>query len=330
MHAMVLRARGGPLILEERPDPVPGAGEIRIRVEACAVCRTDLHVIDGELPHVHYPVVPGHEIVGIVDALGHGAIAWEVGQRVGLPWLGKTCGHCEYCMADRENLCDAPIFTGYDRDGGFASHVVAEAAFAIPMDAFADPVAAAPLLCAGLIGWRSLLAAGEAKTIGLYGFGAAAHVIAQVCRWQGRKVCAFTRAGDRDAQRFALALGAVWAGGSHDAPPEPLDAAIIFAPAGELVPAALKAVKKGGRVVCGGIYMSDIPSFPYRILWEERQLVSVANLTRRDAAAFLPLAQQAHIKTSTTRYPLRAANQAVSDLRTGRLQGAAVLVPENA
>jgi alcohol dehydrogenase, propanol-preferring len=326
MHAMVLRARGGPLILEERPDPVPGAGEIRIRVEACAVCRTDLHVIDGELPHVHYPVVPGHEIVGIVDALGHGTIAWEIGQRVGIPWLGKTCGHCEYCMADRENLCDAPIFTGYDRDGGFASHVVAEAAFAIPMDAFADPVAAAPLLCAGLIGWRSLLAAGEAKTIGLYGFGAAAHVIAQVCRWQGRKVCAFTRAGDRAAQRFALALGAVWAGGSHDAPPEPLDAAIIFAPAGELVPAALKAVKKGGRVVCGGIYMSDIPSFPYRILWEERQLVSVANLTRHDAATFLPLARQARIKTSTATYPLRAANEAVNDLREGRVHGAAVLV----
>jgi alcohol dehydrogenase, propanol-preferring len=326
MHAMVLRARGGPLILEERPDPVPGAGEIRIRVEACAVCRTDLHVIDGELPHVHYPIVPGHEIVGIVDALGHGTIAWEIGQRVGIPWLGKTCGHCEYCIADRENLCDAPTFTGYDRDGGFATHVVAEAAFAIPMDAFADPVAAAPLLCAGLIGWRSLLAAGEAKTIGLYGFGAAAHVIAQVCRWQGRKVCAFTRAGDRAAQRFALALGAVWAGGSHDAPPEPLDAAIIFAPAGELVPAALKAVKKGGRVVCGGIYMSDIPSFPYRILWEERQLVSVANLTRHDAATFLPLARQARIKTSTATYPLRAANEAVNDLREGRVHGAAVLV----
>ena len=323
---MVLRARGGPLILEERPDPVPGAGEIRIRVEACAVCRTDLHVIDGELPHVHYPIVPGHEIVGIADALGQCSVAWEVGQRVGLPWLGKTCGHCEYCMADRENLCDAPIFTGYDRDGGFATHVVAEAAFTIPMDAFADPVAAAPLLCAGLIGWRSLLAAGEAKTIGLYGFGAAAHVIAQVCRWQGRKVCAFTRAGDRDAQRFALALGAVWAGGSHDAPPEPLDAAIIFAPAGELVPAALKAVKKGGRVVCGGIYMSDIPSFPYRILWEERQLVSVANLTRHDAATFLPLARQARIKTSTATYSLRAANEAVNDLREGRVHGAAVLV----
>ena len=330
MHAMVLRSRGDPLILEERPDPAPGVGEMRIRVEACAVCRTDLHVIDGELPHIRYPIVPGHEIVGIVDALGPGSGTWEIGQRVGIPWLGKTCGHCEYCLGNRENLCDTPTFTGYDRDGGFASQVVADAAFAIPMDAFADPIAAAPLLCAGLIGWRSLAAAGAAKTIGLYGFGAAAHVIAQVCRWQGRKVYAFTRAGDRAAQEFARSLGAFWAGDSHEAPPELLDAAIIFAPAGELVPAALKAVKRGGRVVCGGIHMSDIPSFPYRILWEERQLVSVANLTRRDAAAFLPLAQQAHIKTSTTRYPLRAANQAVSDLRTGRVQGAAVLVPEDA
>jgi propanol-preferring alcohol dehydrogenase len=326
MQAMVLRARGGALILEERPDPVPGVGELRVRVEACAVCRTDLHVIDGELPHIHYPIVPGHEIVGIVEALGPGSGTLEIGQRVGIPWLGKTCGQCEYCIANRENLCDAPTFTGYDRDGGFATHVVADAAFVIPMDAFADPIAATPLLCAGLIGWRSLLAAGDAKTIGLYGFGAAAHVIAQVCRWQGRKVCAFTRAGDRAAQVFALSLGAVWAGDSHEAPPEPLDAAIIFAPAGELVPAALKAVKKGGRVVCGGIHMSDIPSFPYRILWEERQLVSVANLTRHDAAAFLPLARQAQRETSTTRYPLRAANEAVSDLRAGRIQGAAVLV----
>jgi propanol-preferring alcohol dehydrogenase len=326
MHAMVLRARGAPLILEERPDPVPGAGEIRIRVEACAVCRTDLHVIDGELPHVHYPIVPGHEIVGNVEALGPSPSTLAIGQRVGIPWLGKTCGRCEYCISDRENLCDAPTFTGYDRDGGFATHVVAEAAFAVPMDAFPDPIAAAPLLCAGLIGWRSLVAAGEAKRIGLYGFGAAAHVITQVCRWQGREVFAFTRAGDQAAQAFARSLGAVWAGASGDAPPERLDAAIIFAPAGELVPAALKAVKKGGRVVCGGIYMSDIPSFPYNILWEERQLVSVANLTRHDAAAFLPVARQAQLQTSTTRYPLQAANEAVQDLRDGRIQGAAVLV----
>jgi alcohol dehydrogenase, propanol-preferring len=326
MHAMVLRARGAPLILEERPDPVPGAGEIRIRVEACAVCRTDLHVIDGELPNIHYPIVPGHEIVGVVEALGPGLRTLSIGQRVGIPWLGKTCGQCEYCISSRENLCDVPIFTGYNRDGGFATHVVADAAFAIPMDAFADPVAAAPLLCAGLIGWRSLVAAGEGKSIGLYGFGAAAHVITQVCRWQGREVFAFTRVGDLAAQAFALSLGAMWASASEDTPPKLLDAAIIFAPVGELIPAALKAVKKGGRVVCGGIYMSDIPSFPYNILWEERQLVSVANLTRHDAATFLPLAHKAKIQTSTTRYPLHAANRAVSDLRNGRIQGAAVLV----
>jgi propanol-preferring alcohol dehydrogenase len=327
MHAMVLRARGASLIHEERPDPVPGSSEVRIRVEACAVCRTDLHVIDGDLPHVHYPIVPGHEIVGIVEALGSRPGTLAIGQRVGIPWLGKTCGHCEYCLSNRENLCNVPTFTGYDCDGGFATHVVAEAAFAIPLGAFPDPIAAAPLLCAGLIGWRSLVAAGEGKAIGLYGFGAAAHIITQVCRWQGRKVFAFTRAGDQASQVFARSLGAVWAGSSEDAPPELLDAAIIFAPAGELVPAALKAVKKGGRVVCGGIHMSDIPSFPYRILWEERQLVSVANLTRQDAAAFLPVAGQAQVLTSTTRYPLHAANQAVSDLREGRIQGAAVLVP---
>lgn len=323
---MALQARGGPLVLEKRPDPVLGAGEIRVRVEACAVCRTDLHVIDGELPHIHYPIVPGHEIVGIVESLGPGPGTLMIGQRVGIPWLGRTCGICEYCMSNRENLCDTPTFTGYDRDGGFATHVVADAAFAIPMDAFPDPIAAAPLLCAGLIGWRSLAAAGDAKTIGLYGFGAAAHVIAQVCRWQGREVFAFTRTGDHAAQAFARSLGAVWAGGSEEAPPELLDAVILFAPVGGLVPAGLKAVKKGGRVVCGGIHMSDIPSFPYRILWEERQLVSVANLTRRDAAAFLPVAREARIQTFTTRYPLHSANEAVQDVRGGRIQGAAVLV----
>ncbi len=327
MRAMVLPAQGAPLILTERPDPLPGTGEIRVRIEACAVCRTDLHVIDGELPHIRHPIVPGHEIVGIVEALGPSAGAWKIGQRVGIPWLGRSCGHCEYCIGDRENLCDAPTFTGYDRDGGFATHVVADAAFAIALDDFADPIAAAPLLCAGLIGWRSLVAAGQGARIGLYGFGAAAHVIAQVCRWQGRKVFAFTRTGDLAAQSFARSLGAAWAGGSEDTPPQALDAAIIFAPAGELVPAALKAVKKGGRVVCGGIHMSDIPSFPYRLLWEERSLVSVANLTRHDAAEFLPIAKQARIRTSTTRYALSAANEAVGDLRSGRIQGAAVLVP---
>jgi alcohol dehydrogenase, propanol-preferring len=327
MYAMVQRARGAPLIMEERPDAVPGPGEIRIRVEACAVCRTDLHVIDGELPHIRYPVVPGHEIVGIVETPGPGSGGIAIGQRVGVPWLGKTCGCCEYCRSDRENLCDAPTFTGYDRDGGFATQVIADAAFVIPLHASADPVATAPLLCAGLIGWRSLVAAGEGKAIGLYGFGAAAHVIAQVCVWQGREVFAFTRGGDAAAQVFARSLGAVWTGASEDAPPKALDAAIIFAPAGELVPAALKAVKKGGRVVCGGIHMSDIPSFPYRILWEERQLVSIANLTRRDADAFLPVAQRARVRTSTIRYSLQAANEAVKDLRAGRIQGAAVLVP---
>lgn len=327
MHAMVLRARGAPMILERRPDPQPLAGQIRIRVEACAVCRTDLHVIDGELPHVRHPIVPGHEIVGKVEALGEDVGRFAVGQRVGVPWLGKTCGQCEYCRSSRENLCDAPEFTGYSRDGGFATHVIAEAAFSIPLDDFADPVAAAPLLCAGLIGWRSLTAAGAGAAIGLFGFGAAAHVITQICRWQNRRVFAFTRRGDAAAQTFARSVGAFWAGDSEEAPPEPLDAAIIFAPVGSLVPAALRSVKKGGRVVCGGIHMSDIPAFPYSILWEERQLVSVANLTRQDAAIFLPVAREAHVRTSTSVYPLDRANEAVNDLREGRLQGAAVLVP---
>jgi propanol-preferring alcohol dehydrogenase len=328
MHAMVLHARGAPLLLEARADPLPGPGQVRVRVEACAVCRTDLHVIDGELPQIGYPIVPGHEIVGIVDLLGSGVSSLAIGQRVGIAWLGKTCGQCEYCRSDRENLCDAPTFTGYSRDGGFATHAIAEAAFAIPLQMFAEPAAAAPLLCAGLIGWRSLLAAGAAKTLGLFGFGAAAHIIAQVCRWQGRRIFAFTRPGDSAAQDFARSLGAVWAGSSLDVPPEQLDAAIIFAPAGELVLAALKAVKKGAIVVCAGIHMSDIPSFPYRILWEERRLVSVANLTRSDAAGFLPLVHQAQIRTSITRYFLHAANDALRDLREGRIQGAAVLVPD--
>jgi alcohol dehydrogenase, propanol-preferring len=327
MRAMVLRGRGGPMSLEERPDPQPHSGQIRIRVEACALCRTDLHVIDGELPHVRHPIVPGHEIVGIVDVTGEGVRNFSIGQRLGVPWLANACGHCDYCRSARENLCDTPEFTGYSRDGGFATHVIAEAAFAIPLDEFADPVAAAPLLCAGLIGWRSLNAAGSATTIGLFGFGAAAHVITQICRWQNRRVFAFTRPEDTAAQRFALSLGATWAGASQDAPPEPLDAAIIFAPVGALVPAALRSVKKGGRVVCGGIHMSDIPTFPYSILWEERQLVSVANLTRKDAESFLPAARHAKVRTSTIVYPLDRANEAVSDLREGRLQGAAVLVP---
>jgi propanol-preferring alcohol dehydrogenase len=328
MQAMVLHARGAPLLWEERPDPQPGPGQIRVRVEACAVCRTDLHLIDGELPDIRYPIVPGHEIVGIVDLLGSGVSSMAIGQRVGVAWLGKTCGQCEYCRSNRENLCDSPEFTGYSRDGGFATHVIAEAAFAIPLQSFAEPATAAPLLCAGLIGWRALHAAGAARTIGLFGFGAAAHIIAQVCRWQGRRIFAFTRTADLVGQDFARSLGAHWAGSSLDAPPEELDAAIIFAPAGELIPAALKAVKKGATVVCGGIHMSDIPSFPYQILWGERRLVSVANLTRSDAAGFLPIVQQARIRTSITRYPLHAANEAVQELREGRIQGAAVLVPE--
>jgi alcohol dehydrogenase, propanol-preferring len=327
MKAMVLHAIGAPLVLEQRPDPEPAAGEIRVRVEACAVCRTDLHVVDGDLPNPVLPIVPGHEIVGIVEALGAGVAAPALGTRVGIPWLGHTCGHCPYCASGQENLCDAPEFTGFTRDGGFASHVVADAAFAFPLDGFDDPVAAAPLLCAGLIGWRSLVKAGEGRRIGLYGFGAAAHILAQVCRWQGREVYAFTRAGDHAAQAMALSLGARWAGSSDETPPEPLDAAILFAPVGALVPSALRAVRKGGRVVCGGIHMSDIPQFPYSILWEERQVLSVANLTRADAHEFLALAPKAGMKTTTTIYPLERANEALADLRAGRFQGAAVLVP---
>jgi propanol-preferring alcohol dehydrogenase len=327
MKAMVLRTVGKPLVPEERPLPAPDAGEIRIRVEACAVCRTDLHLVDGELPDTKLPIVPGHEIVGIAEAAGDGVDAAILGRRVGIPWLGRTCGHCLYCETHRENLCDQPTFTGYSRDGGFASHVVADAMFAFPLDAFDDPVATAPLLCAGLIGWRSLQIAGDGKNIGLYGFGAAAHILTQICAWQGRSVYAFTRTGDEAAQKLALSLGACWAGSSEEQPPVPLDAAIIFAPVGALVPQALRAVRKGGRVVCGGIHMSDIPSFPYSLLWEERQLVSVANLTRDDGRAFLAVAPKAGVKTTTTVYPLVRANEALADLRYGRFQGAAVLVP---
>jgi propanol-preferring alcohol dehydrogenase len=327
MRAMVLHAIGQPLTLETRPDPRPGPGEIRVRVEACAVCRTDLHVVDGDLADPKLPIIPGHEIVGIVDALGAGVTKPAVGMRVGIPWLGHTCGHCAYCASGAENLCDTPIFTGYTRDGGFATHVVADAAFAFPLAGIDDPVAAAPLMCAGLIGWRSLSIAGAGRKIGLYGFGAAAHILAQVCRWQGRDVYAFTRTGDTAAQDLALKLGACWAGSSDEMPPEQLDAAIIFAPVGDLVPIALRAVRKGGRVVCGGIHMSDIPQFPYSLLWEERQLVSVANLTRQNAIDFLAIAPQAGVKTTTTIYSLEQANEALADLRAGRFQGAAVLVP---
>jgi propanol-preferring alcohol dehydrogenase len=327
MKAMTLRARGERLVMEERPTPVPAAGEALLRVEACAVCRTDLHVVDGDLAEGPLPIVPGHEIVGIVEAVGQGASRLRPGERVGAPWLGGVCGACPYCVAEQENLCDDPAFTGYTRDGGFATHVVVNADFAFPMPQYDDPVAAAPLMCAGLIGWRSLRMAGDARRVGLYGFGAAAHILAQVCRWQGREVYAFTRSADREAQELAMTLGVSWAGASEDAPPVALDAAIIFAPVGSLVPSALRAVRKGGRVVCGGIHMSDLPQMPYRLLWGERQVLSVANLTRRDAEEFLALAPRAGVRTTIARYPLERANEALSDLRDGRVHGAAVLIP---
>jgi propanol-preferring alcohol dehydrogenase len=322
---MVLRRVGEPLVLEERPDPEPGPSELLIGVEACGVCRTDLHVVDGELPDVRPPIVPGHEVVGRILRPGADVEGFAVGARVGVPWLGRACGHCPYCRDGRENLCDDPMFTGYNRDGGYATHIVAEAAFVTPLAEDADAMATAPLLCAGLIGWRALKAAGAGRRVGLYGFGAAAHILAQVCRAEGREVYAFTRPGDEAAQRFARGLGAVWAGGSDEPAPAPLDAAILFAPVGALVPAALRATRKGGRVVCAGIHMSDIPSFPYRWLWQERQIVSVANLTRADAAEFFAVARHADIRTEVTRYRLDEANRALADLRAGRLQGAAVL-----
>jgi propanol-preferring alcohol dehydrogenase len=323
---MILEAIGMPLRPVDRPDPVPAKGQLMLRVEACAVCRTDLHVCDGDLPNPKLPLVPGHEIVGIVEAVGEGIAPSRMGQRVGVPWLGHTCGCCSFCRSGEENLCDEPQFTGYTRDGGFATHVVADADYAFVLDGQADPVTLAPLLCAGLIGWRSLKKAGDGKKIGLYGFGAAAHIIAQICHWQGRDVYAFSRSGDEAAQRFALGLGAVWAGGSDERPPVALDAAIIFAPVGELVPAALKVVRKGGRVVCGGIHMSDLPAMPYALIWGERSVVSVANLTRKDAEEFFPVARQAGVRTHTKTYRLADANTALNDLRAGRLSGAAVLI----
>jgi propanol-preferring alcohol dehydrogenase len=327
MRAMTLRKIGGPLTLEERETPAPGAGQVLIRIEACGVCRTDLHVVDGELPDIRLPIVPGHEVVGFVERLGAGVEDLAIGDRVGVPWLAHACGHCLYCDDGRENLCDHPEFTGYTRDGGYASDMLAEAAFVIKLPPEGDAVATAPLLCAGLIGWRCLKIAGPGKRIGLYGFGAAAHIVAQVCRYQQREVFAFTRPGDEAAQDFARSLGASWAGGSDAAPPEPLDAAILFAPVGALVPAALRAVRKGGRVVCGGIHMSDIPGFPYSWLWGEREIVSVANLTRRDGVEFFAIAAKAGVRTQTRRYDLADANSALADLREGRLQGAAVLTP---
>jgi alcohol dehydrogenase, propanol-preferring len=327
MQAMVLERLGEPLKFVGRPDPQPADGEVRLRVAACGVCRTDLHVVDGELPDPKLPIVPGHEIVGRIDIVGGGVDTLAVGMRAGIPWLGQTCGHCYYCRNGRENLCDRPLFTGYTRDGGYATHVVADARYVFKLPERGDDVATAPLLCAGLIGWRSLCMAGAGKRIGFYGFGAAAHIIAQVARWQGRDVFAFTRAGDVAAQAFARKLGACWAGSSEEKPPDALDCAIIYAPIGALVPAALGAVRKGGRVVCAGIHMSDIPRFPYSLLWEERELLSVANLTRKDGDAFFAVVAKAGIVTETVSYPLNRANDALSDLRIGRLQGAAVLVP---
>ncbi|WP_380784474.1 zinc-dependent alcohol dehydrogenase family protein [Sphingomonas sp. R86520] len=327
MHAMILKAIGRPLEWGELPDRQPGPGQIRVKVSACGVCRTDLHVVDGELAAPQVPIIPGHEIVGRVDALGAGVDALRIGERVGVPWLGYTCGVCPYCRIHAENLCDRPLFTGYTRDGGFATAVVAEARYAFPLGEDGDDAALAPLLCAGLIGWRSLGKTGEAKRLGLYGFGASAHIVAQVAAWQGRSVYAFTKPGDLKTQDFARSLGAVWAGGSDEMPPEPLDAAILFATVGDLVPLALKAVRKGGRVVCAGIHMSDIPSFPYSQLWEEREIASVANLTRQDGLTFLKLVPEIGIVTTIHRYPLQQANEALGDLRAGRFDGAAVLLP---
>jgi alcohol dehydrogenase, propanol-preferring len=329
MFAMVLTKPLKALEAAHIPVPKPNAGELLIKVEACAVCRTDLHVIDGELPEPKLPLVPGHEIVGTVCDCESGQ--FKIGERIGIPWLARTCGHCRFCQSDKENLCENALFTGYTRDGGYAEYVAADERFCFRIpDYYGDPVVAAPLLCAGLIGYRSLVMSGtasQAKKLGIYGFGAAAHLVAQAAVYQGRKIFAFTRPGDTHGQLFAKELGATWAGGSDQLPPEPLDAAIIFAPAGALVPLALQAVDKGGKVVCGGIHMSDIPSFPYAWLWGERTVCSVANLTRRDAQEFLQLAPAARIEPRVSRFPLAEANEALEALRQGKLEGAAVLTP---
>lgn len=325
MKAMQLDMPGAPLRLVERPLPEPGPNQVRVRITACGVSRTDLHVADGDI-HGPLPIVPGHEIVGWVDALGQGVEGLALRDRIGVPWLGHTCGRCPYCRSGRENLCDEPVFTGFTRDGGFATHSIADARFCFSIPEAFDDVHAAPLLCAGLIGYRAYKLAGNAPVLGLYGFGAAAHILAQLAVWQGRRVFAFTREGDEAGQAFARQLGCAWAGPSTAAPPEALDAAIIFAPMGALVPQALKKVRKGGRVVCAGIHMSDIPGFPYVDLWEERSILSVANLTRGDGAEFLPLAAQVPIRTYVTPMSLSAANDALARLRDGELEGALVLV----
>jgi propanol-preferring alcohol dehydrogenase len=326
MTSMVIDAPGRPLRMTTGPIPNPTGTDVLIEVAACGVCRTDLHVADGEIT-ARYPIVPGHEIVGRVIAIGSDVADIAIGDRVGVPWLGRTCGTCPYCRSGHENLCDHPTFTGATRDGGYSSHVIADSRFCLPIPDGYDDAEAAPLLCAGLIGYRSLVMAGDGRAIGLYGFGAAAHIIAQVAAWQGRSVYAFTRPGDRRAQDFALKLGCRWAGGSDQPAPEPLDAAIIFAAVGALVPLALKAVRKGGRVVCAGIHMSDIPSFPYADLWGERSILSVANLTREDGRAFLDIAPKVPVRTTVTRFELEKANEALAAVRDGRLEGAAVLVP---
>lgn len=325
MQAMVLNAPGHPLQLQQLPIPEPRADQVLVRITACGICRTDLHVVDGELTSSKLPLVLGHQIVGTVEKLGSEVTTLAKGDRVGIPWLGETCGCCRYCKSDRENLCDHALFTGYQLDGGYGEYTVARADFCFKIPEGYPDLQAAPLLCAGLIGYRALGMTGNAQNLGLYGFGAAAHIMLQVAKYQGRQVFAFTRERDLDSQRFARELGADWAGGSHEQPPELLDAAIIFAPAGQLVPAALKASAKGGIVVCAGIYMSDIPSFPYELLWGERVVRSVANLTRRDGEEFLAIAPKIPIQTMVTTYPLSAANQALDDLRQGNFQGSAVL-----
>jgi propanol-preferring alcohol dehydrogenase len=326
MRAMMLEQAGHPLQLKEVPVPAPAEYEVLVKVHACGVCRTDLHIADGELAASDFPLVLGHEIVGTVAAAGKNAGRFTIGQRVGIPWLGRTCGHCRYCRTGRENLCDNAAFTGYTRNGGFADYVTAHEGYCLALPAHYGDAEAAPLLCAGLIGYRALKAAGDAAKIGLYGFGAAAHIIAQVARWQGREIYAFTRPGDVEAQAFATRLGAAWAGDSTSAPPEELDAALLFAPVGALIPEALRHTAKGGTVVCAGIHMSDIPEFPYSILWGERSVRSIANLTRRDGEEFMDIAARARIRTSTTAFPLTSANEALESLREGRIQGAAVLV----
>ena len=329
MRAMLFEKAGQPLRSAELPAPQAEAGHVLIRVRACAVCRTDLHITDGELNEPKLPLIPGHEIIGVVEKIGVGVNRFKLGDRVGVPWLGWTCDACEFCLSGCENLCDQARFTGYTLDGGYADYVVADPrfCFAIP-DSYSD-TEAAPLMCAGLIGYRSLVKAGEGKRLGIYGFGAAAHIIAQVAKYQNREIYAFSRPGDEAAQKFARRLGAVWAGSSSELPPVKLDAAIIFAPAGELVPQALRALKKGGTVVCGGIHMSSIPSFPYSILWQERSICSVANLTRRDAEEFLPLAARIPVRTEVQTFPLERANEALEKLRSGQVKGAAVLLPKS-